>query len=159
MKRAVVCVATTPHYRGGLSRLAGTIEPVVRFCGHADTPVDWPTHEQVQYGFKAYALKEAMDLGADLLLWCDASILPVRSLEPLWQRIEQEGYWFSRNGWTNYEWTADSAYPDLFGGWYTPLPGYSQYEGAAETNRTIEHVVADVLRPKRKASQRESFLG
>lgn len=101
-------------------------------------PASWPTHQQKPFAFKAYALKAAMDYGADLLLWCDCCILPIRSLEPLWERIERDGYWMSRNGFTNYEWTANSAYPDLF-----PEAVASQHwDEMRSVNRGIEHVVA-----------------
>ena len=33
------------------------------------------------------------------------------------EHIEKHGYWFCRNGWRNWEWTADSAYADLWPGW------------------------------------------
>lgn len=115
MRRAVVCVATTERYQRGMARLSSAL------CGDTslplmfrEIPATWPVHEDKPYAFKAYALRQAMLAGADLVLWADACILPVRSLEPLWERIERDGYWICRNGWTNYEWTADSAYPDLF---------------------------------------------
>ena len=47
------------------------------------------------------------------LLWCDACIVPVRPLEPLWEKIERDGYWFCANGWSNYEWTAALAYWEM----------------------------------------------
>lgn len=108
-------------------------------------PASWPTHQQKPFAFKAYALKSAMDCGADLLLWCDCCILPIRSLEPLWERIEHDGYWMSRNGFTNYEWTADSAYPDLFSTEDVTGCGDDDRPSLAafrELNRKIEHVVA-----------------
>ena len=60
-------------------------------------PPGAPSHKDVPYAFKAHALKHALWIGCDTLLWVDASILPVRSLEPLWDRIESQGYWFSEN--------------------------------------------------------------
>ena len=55
-------------------------------------------------------------------------------MEPLWEKIEREGYWLAINGWTNYEWTADSAYPDLF-------PGM-KLEQARELNKKFTQIVA-----------------
>jgi hypothetical protein len=52
----------------------------------------------------------------------------VRSLEPLWEKIETEGCWISRNGFSNATWTADSAYQDL--------------AVTRDENAGIEHVVA-----------------
>lgn len=87
-----------------------------------------PSHADIPYAFKAFALKDAAECGNPLLLWADASILPVASLGPLFDRIYEQGYWISRNGWMNSEWTADSAYSDL---------GVSR-----EDNATTQHVVA-----------------
>lgn len=86
------------------------------------------------YAFKAYALKAAEASGHTSLLWCDSSVCPIKPLAPLWERIERDGYWMCENGWRNDEWTADSAYPDLF----PPLP----LEDARKVNRRVPHVVA-----------------
>jgi hypothetical protein len=165
MTRAVVNVATGGRYRLGATRLR---EAVVAHAGPVDLrfwdggiPRQSPSHVSVPYAFKAYALKDAADLGADLLLWCDASILPLRSLEPLWERIERDGYWFSDNGYSNYTWTANSAYVDLFPRncyeavqWNAlqvsgtnPITGEPATKGSyldwcRWSNRSIHHVVA-----------------
>jgi hypothetical protein len=95
----------------------------------------WPTHQAKPYAFKAYALAEVAGMGYTKLLWCDACIRPgAASIERIWHHVEQHGVWLSRNGWSNYEWTADSAYPDLF-------PVVSLEVGRI-LNRKIEHVVA-----------------
>jgi hypothetical protein len=95
----------------------------------------WPSHQEKPYAFKAYALKTVdYSLAFDTLLWADSCILPVADMEPLWQKIETDGYWIARNGWNNYQWTADSAYPDLFFDWDEPY--------ARQLNREIPHVVA-----------------
>lgn len=54
---------------------------------------------------------------------------PIRSLEPIWQRIERDGYWVSSSGnWSNWQWTAESAYP---------LLGITE-----EENKSIAHVAS-----------------
>ncbi len=144
MTRAVVCVATTPHYQKGLRRLLHHASLQRQSVAFWDSEGEWPLHAEKPYAFKAYALKVMHDR-SDLLLWCDASILPIRSLEPLWERIEKEGYWIARNGWNNRDWTADSAYGDLF------APEIEVWAKAGEVktlgywreiNREIPHVVA-----------------
>ncbi len=171
--RAVVNVATGQYVKGqGRLRLSehvagATLKMYIDCMPHA-----CPPHSSIPYGFKAYGLKEAA-VNYDLLLWCDASILPIRSLEPLWERIERDGYWFSKNGWTNYEWTADSAYKDLFypTAWASDEP--KLLEDARHENRRIQHVVAtafglNVRHPKgrafldeyyRLASETRAFCG
>lgn len=137
MSRCLVNVANG-RYLNGQSRLLREVErfdpSCAKFVWTNDVPVGCPQHKDKPYAFKAYALQVAADSGHDLLLWADASVLPLRSLESLWERIERDGYWIARNGWTNYEWTADSAYSDLFPG--IPL------DEAREENKKFPQVVA-----------------
>jgi len=89
----------------------------------------------VPYAFKAYAMEAAMKAGHTSLLWADSCIvLGAKPLESLWERIERDGYWISGNPYNNYEWTADSAYPELF-----PECGLTL---ARIANKEIPHVVA-----------------
>jgi len=168
--RAVVSWATG-RYTKGQDRL---IEEVTRqgydYVHWRDRlPQGCPPHEEVPYAANAYALVQAAEEGYETLLWADACILPIQPLEPLWERIERDGYWISNQagperdkGWSNYEWTADSAYPDLFpcdagrllGREATPAEQQIaipmvQPDGsgaslnmARQINRTIPHVVA-----------------
>lgn len=159
MTRAIVNYATGERYLRGLQRLerATREEPpfgVGRYfwgaLGHPITK-EWPSHQQIPYGFKAYALKLAAEQGYDLLLWADASILPIRSLEPLWERIERNGYWMSINGdWGNHQWTCDAAYPDLF-------PNDTM-EVARAVNGHIPHVVATTFGLNVKSEIGKTFL-
>jgi len=136
MIRCVVNVATTSYYQRGQARLRAALAQHSPDCCiefHQGLPPGSPSHRDHNYVFKAYALQQAA-ANADVLLWCDASILPVRSLEPLWERIEHEGYWFSHCGWNNYQWTADEAYPELFGAVARDLPAMRA------VNEQIPHV-------------------
>lgn len=142
--RAIVNVATGSYARGQcrmIKAFPGGLVRAYRDC----LPMGSPRHEDVPYAFKSFALKEAADAGVKTLLWVDACIVPgPRPLEELWQRIERDGYWISNNGFTNYEWTADAAYPDLFtdDDFVQREDGPSWMEEAEALNRTIPHVVA-----------------
>jgi len=151
MRRAVVNVATGSYVAGQerlTEALAALGEDYLVFRDRL--PPNSPSHQEKPYGFKPWALEEARVRDYELVLWADASILPVRSLEPLWARIEQQGYWFSANGYSNYEWTADDAYPDLFRWPYKSVlqqrDGKPERVGDIEScrrlNRQIQHVVA-----------------
>ena len=165
MKTAIVNVSTGKHYVKGQSRLleaAWRHSPDSRTVTFTNTmPAGCPSHDQVPYAMKPYALRAAAERGADLLLWCDASILPIKSLGPLWARIERDGYWFANNGWSNYEWTADGAYPDLF-----PTESRVRYgvgeaaslEYARDVNRKIPHVVATAFGLSMKSEIGRQFL-
>lgn len=139
-KRVVVNVATGAHYLNGQNRLRIALGELKEagLC-YAYIPAGWPQHRDTPYAFKACALQAAADRGHRTLLWADACIYPLRSLEPLWDRIERDGYWFGANGYTNAEWTADSAYPYLFPDQFKM--GHST-ASMREMNRNIPHVVA-----------------
>ncbi|HET9304843.1 MAG TPA: hypothetical protein VFO46_02340 [Candidatus Sulfotelmatobacter sp.] len=109
-QRAVVSVGTG-SYVAGLDRLHAWL------LDHGENhiwwrnawPSDCPPHRTVPYAFKARALEIASEQ-AEILLWADSSIVPVKSLDPLWERIERDGYWIANNAWMNYEWTNEKAY-------------------------------------------------
>lgn len=128
MKGFVVNVATGDHYIKGQKRLTQALGSGASMLAWTNIlPAGSPPHREVPYAFKAFALQDAAERGNSLLLWADASILPIGSLGPLFDRIYENGYWISRNGWMNSEWTADSAYADL--------------EVSREINACIPHVV------------------
>ena len=141
--RAVVNVATGSYVRGQ-ERLTEwcAAHDVEYFTWRDQIPAGSPSHKDVPYAFKAYALRSAQAGGAKTLLWADACILPIRSLEPLWERIERNGYWIGNNGWTNYEWTADSAYAELFASTLKGLERLFLEDDLRLLNRRIPHVVA-----------------
>lgn len=82
-------------------------------------PPGSPSHDDSPYAFKVYAIKEAVRRGATTVLWADSSVHPVQNLEPLWRRIETDGYWLPDNrsdpehDRTCGEWTCDSALEPL----------------------------------------------
>lgn len=135
MSRAIVNYASGYYVRG-----AQRLENELKAQGYDgafarfEQPRGWPSHQEVPFGFKAYALNTVAAQGVTSLLWCDSCIVPIRPLGPIWEAIERDGYLIWRNGFRNSQWTADSAYPALF----PELP----IEEARAQNRGIEHVVA-----------------
>jgi hypothetical protein len=167
MSRCVVNVATGSYVKGQ-QRLLSAISD--KFCRWNDQnmgnplPHGWPSHQEKPYAFKAYALNRAAS-AFDTLLWADACVLPIRSMEPLWQRIERDGYWFSNNGWSNYQWTADSAYPDLFAPEFEAARSGNKHmstdrimEDVRALNKTIPHVVATAFGISLKHEIGRAFL-
>ena len=153
MVRAVVNVATD-SWCGGQTRLKLALdamgENLIYWCN--ELPPSSPPHRDrglcaghpaacVPYAFKAFALKEAANRGVTTLLWADACIVP-RDLTALWERIERDGYWMSRQGYSNYQWTADGAYPDLFPQIFKRYEENIARLTARAKNRKIQHVVA-----------------
>lgn len=127
MKRCIVNVATQ-RFVPGQQRLRRSFSDETVLCWTNAYPPGSPQHHENPYAFKAHGIKAAQDAGYDLVLWADACILPHGSIEPLWDRIAECGYWISNNGFRNSEWTCKEAYP---------LLGVTEGE-----NRQIPHVVA-----------------
>ena len=109
MSRAILTVST-PKYMMGQKRLKTEMpkhSPGAALVTWYDKlPPHSPKHAEINYAFKAWAIEHARSIGHTRILWCDASIVPIRSVEPLWRLIETQGYWFSANGYLNSEWTA-----------------------------------------------------
>jgi hypothetical protein len=141
--RCIVNVATGQHYTKGQRRLREAVNDQVMFWTDS-LPPGSPTHEAAPYAFKAFGLQAAANAGYDLLLWVDCCIVPIRSLGPLWDLIETQGYWFSRNGFSNHEWTCKEAYP---------LLGITE-----EENKLIEHVVAGAFGLNLRSETGTAFL-
>lgn len=134
MRRVAVNVSTGTTYRA----LQGRLNQKLQEYGNCEIklwsdplPKSWTPHKEVPYAFKKHAIYASMG-DSNLILWLDSAILPLRSLEPLWKQIEDVGYFVPANGnMMNYEWTAESAYNDLF-------PTVSR-EAAIGLNRSIPH--------------------
>lgn len=143
MNRCVVNVATGRYLRGQERlryALNGLSEKLVSW---PEMPEGCPPHQEVPYAFKAYALKAA-SRDYDQLLWADASIVVATPLQAIWEHAAEHGVWFSRNGYQNSEWTAQSAYSDL---------GVSP-----EENELIPHVVATAFAVNLKHGNGRAFL-
>ena len=161
--RVVVNVATGHYVRGQLRMAKHFTWPEFEFRAYNDhVPTGCPPHEEVPYAVKAYALKyHADDLKYETLLWADACIVPgARPLEDLWAYIEEHGVWLARNGWTNYEWTADSAYPDLFPEVWRNQQMSTEHviKEMHRLNREIPHVVATAFGVSLKHPKGCAFL-
>lgn len=78
-------------------------------------PPGCPAHDDVPFAFKPYAIAKAYDLiGPEgLYLWMDSSVVPIRPLDPLFELIEQRGYWIVDDGWQTGQWCVDSALKPL----------------------------------------------
>ena len=74
-----------------------------------DLPYGSPTHTETPYAFKAYALAAAFRAGFAPVLWCDAAVWVVRSLDPVWERLRDTGAYLVAGGWNTGEWCADQA--------------------------------------------------
>ena len=130
MNACIVTVGTGSYIRGIVRmKASGFVDvPVVEW--RDEMPPSSPSHREQPYAFKAFALDYAAQF-YDVVLWLDACMLPIRSLAPLWAKVERDGYYIPNNGWINGQWTADDAYQAL--------------EVTREENWTIKHCVAGIM--------------
>jgi hypothetical protein len=57
-------------------------------------PPGSPTHAEVPYAFKLFAIREALRRGHTSLLWLDSPCRVAQSLDSIFERIESEGHLF-----------------------------------------------------------------
>ena len=95
MSRCVVNVATGPYVA-----LQARLVASVRSSGWTGGVLLWsdawppgsPSHEEVPYGFKIHAIREAGRRGFESVLWLDSPCLVQRPLAPLFERVEADGH-------------------------------------------------------------------
>ena len=104
MKKCIINFANGnghPGYIKGQRRLVESLK-TVNFDGDQliftnENQIGAQPHSQVPYGFKAHALKYAIDKGYESILWCDSSIWAIKPLDPIFNEIETNGYCFFHN--------------------------------------------------------------
>jgi len=115
--RAIANVSVGSWYPRGQARLAMSAHDV-GFEGDLlmwrnEYPPGCPTHQEQPYAFKHVAFDASAARGNGATLWCDSSVWFIRNLEPLFNEIEQNGYWFMTQGWTVGTWCTDEVLPKL----------------------------------------------
>ena len=104
-----------PGHRRGQKRLLESLGEV-GYCGHKhvwcdEFPPGCPPHGEVPYAFKTHMLALAAGQGHNILLWCDASVWFVRTLNLLFDKIEDQGYYVAEvvDGHKLGTWCSDAA--------------------------------------------------
>ena len=126
----IVNYASGHHYRMGQQRLIRQLDHVLwkgrTMLWAEQLPPNSPPHPRktqwaikgyTPYAFKVYALEAARLAGNDIVIWLDASMVPIRPLEPLIEHIAEHGYWFPLEGWTVGQWCADEPRHMMALGW------------------------------------------
>ena len=96
-KRAILNVATG-RYVPFQDRLVKSLAAVGwdggLFTWTDELPPGSPSHEHAPYGFKLYAVSEALRQGRTSMLWLDAPCFAAKPLGPLFEKIEHDGHCF-----------------------------------------------------------------
>lgn len=109
--RCIINVSTN-KYRKGQERLSETLKGntdahLLLYTKESD--VEAPTHQESMYGFKPMAFQKAYELGFTTVLWLDASMYILKDLNPIFEHIEEHGYFWQDSGWENDRWTTPEA--------------------------------------------------
>lgn len=108
-KQAIVTFASrNSNYINGMARLAESLRD--RFEGSFisftdEASIGSPLHSENPYAFKLHALKTAINAGYTKLLWLDCSVYAIANVQPIFDIISEQGYFFQDSGWTCDEWT------------------------------------------------------
>lgn len=101
-KAVIICAGIGGWYSAGVRRLERTLN----FEGWGGAVLTWtdypygcPPHEQLPYYFKIAAFEEAIGQGFTHILWCDASLFAVANPMPLFDIINEQGYYFFSSGY------------------------------------------------------------
>lgn len=117
MKTVVSFADGVGHYAKALMRLersltqtgfTGTFKGINDY-GHIGSPLHKGSPDAVPYAFKALSIKKAIEEGARFILWCDSVVYATKSIEPIFEQIERDGYLFFDNiGYSIGDYTSDS---------------------------------------------------
>ena len=111
IKKCVVSFADgAGDYRKKLQRLEASLKGNFDgdFLGFTDyNQIGCERHTVIPYKFKPYAIKKAIEMGYNQILWCDSPIVAIKNIQPVFDHIEKHGYAFFDNPghslgkWTN----------------------------------------------------------
>ena len=118
MRVAVVTCALGHQYPRGAARLIQAFEkssPGYQLMAWINTLPPGAPERVIEDGWdytgycaKPFAMKAAMDAGAEIVLWLDCSVYPIRSITPLVEYISAHGYYMAPTGFTIGEWSSDA---------------------------------------------------
>lgn len=106
-ERAICNIITPiPRYIDGQQRLINSLMQLETefgddfdvFTDIGEDSVGAPPHDDNPYAFKVYAIRKLRDKGYKQVFWFDASIVAVKSLNPLWERLSKTGVFMEEAG-------------------------------------------------------------
>ena len=121
-KCCIVSVGIGHWYPKGIDRMNESLNKVNwkngRLLSRNEYPPGCPCIEEAGYAFKPYALTEALKKGMRYLLWADASVWALKPIEPIFEKIAEDGCLFFDNGFSVFhkehsigEWCRDASLP------------------------------------------------
>lgn len=70
--------------------------------------INSPSHSNIPYAFKPYAIKKVKDMGYDIVLWADSPVYPIKNMTPILNKLKTKGVLLIDNvGWSIASYTND----------------------------------------------------
>ena len=120
MERRCVVNFSNGRYIRGQDRLVDSLKNVGYDGGilleTIESNIPFASHEEINYGFKAGMIQKAREMGYDLILWADAAVYAGKNLDPVFNYIDENGYFIFHYGEgcvSSGEWCCDSALKEL----------------------------------------------
>lgn len=103
MKTCFVTFASydSVRYQKNLKRLKQNFDlfcpniPLLAFTNYKE--IDSPTHQELNYGFKVYAIKKALSLGFTKIVWIDSAVYPIMQIDVFLNELDSKGIVFFDN--------------------------------------------------------------
>jgi hypothetical protein len=111
MRKVIVNLATNRHVVGQ-ARLRETLARVgydgdmLFYTSEGDMGAE--PHLQNPYAFKIQGFRRAIEAGYELILWLDASVTARKSVQPVFDIIQNAGYVMQQAGWQVGTWANDA---------------------------------------------------
>lgn len=101
MKAIVTLANDKGHYLTGLERMRESL--LDKFDGDffgfkSESEVGAPLHHVNPYAFKLFAIANVLAEGYDQILWLDSSVYAIKNVQPIFDIIEQKGYFMQQSG-------------------------------------------------------------
>jgi hypothetical protein len=98
LKTCIINYAHGAWHPRGQARLLKSLDDTgfsdTRFAWQSHEDLGCPSHQEVPYAFKPYALEHANSTGYKLVLWCDASVWAIKSLQPVFDHLACHSHLF-----------------------------------------------------------------
>lgn len=110
-KRCIVNLSTERYWPGQdrlIESLRNNTDADILTFRH-EYEVGAKPHIENNYSFKPLAMLKACEAGYTSIIWLDASMNVIRPLNPIFELIESDGYFFQDSGWMNERWTNEIA--------------------------------------------------
>src|SRR5688572_19441768 len=101
MKRAIVNLVTNEYYSKGQLRLSDGLSQFANIAFYqfnSENTVGSPLHSENPYAFKVYAIDSLRQMGYDQILWLDASVFPVKDIDPVFDWLTEKGIFLEEAG-------------------------------------------------------------